>query len=243
MGIADRIKNKYLARLDELIQSGDTMPMSQHSTVTSANYLTGEKHYRHFNLASWPEFVEWRTSCIAVLDQVVPMSSLLRNTVNNFHALKNEPNKVQFAVAFLRSVKTEVQSGSLDSLTLQIEADVLSDYLSQAEGILKESTGELTHVPAAVLAGASLERSLRSICLRLEPPELVVNNKDGFLGMNALVDALKSRQVFNEVQAKQLRAWAAIRNSAAHGKFEDFTRHQVEQMIEGIATFIAQHGQ
>lgn len=243
MGIADRIKDKYLTRLNELIQAGDAIPEQQHSKISSSSYITGEKHYRHFNLASWPEFVEWRTSCIAILDQVVPISSLLRNTVNNLHALKNEPSKVQFVVAFLRSVRTEVQSGSLDSLALKIEVDVLSDYLSQAEGILKESTGELTHVPAAVLAGASLERSLRSICLCLEPPELVTNNKDGFLGMNALVDALKSRQVFNEVQAKQLRAWAAIRNSAAHGKFEDFTRHQVEQMIEGITAFIARHGQ
>jgi hypothetical protein len=178
-----------------------------------------------------------------VLDQVIPTSSLLRKTVDSFATLGNEPSKVQFAVAFLRSVKTEIQRGSLNSLTLQIEADVLFDYLSQAEGILKNSTGELTHVPAAVLAGASLERSLRSTCLRLEPPELVVNNKDGFFGLNALIDALKSRQVFNEVQAKQLRAWAAIRNSAAHGKFEDFTRHQVEQMIEGITAFITRHGQ
>jgi hypothetical protein len=70
-----------------------------------------------------------------------------------------------------------------------------------------------------------------------------VNDKDEFFGMNTLVDALKRRQVFNEVQAKQLRAWAAIRNSAAHGKFEEFTRHQVAQMIEGITAFIAQHGQ
>ena len=243
MGIANRLKDEYLTRLDELIQAGEAIPMRQHSKVTAANYLTGEKHYQHYDLASWPEFVEWRTSCIAVLDQVVPTSSLLRKTVDDFHTLGNEPSKVQFAVAFLRSVKTEVQNGSLDSLALQIEGAVLSDYLRQAEGILKESTGELTHVPAAVLAGASLERSLRTICSRLEPPEPVVNDKEGFLGMNALVDALKRRQVFNEVQAKQLRAWAAIRNSAAHGKFEEFTRHQVAQMIDGITAFTAQHGQ
>lgn len=243
MGIADRIKDKYLARLDELIQSGEVIPMRQHSKVTSLNFLTGEKHYRHYDLASWPEFVEWRTSCIAVLDQVVSTSSLLRKTVDKFHALGNEPSKVQFAVAFLRSVKTELQNGSLDSLALQIESAVLSDYLSQAESILKESTGELTYVPAAVLAGASLERSLRTICSRLEPSEPVVNDKEDFLGMNALIDVLKRRQVFNEVQAKQLRAWVAIRNSAAHGKFEEFSRHQVEQMLKGITAFIAQHGQ
>src|SRR6266480_317519 len=240
MGIADRMKDKCLARLDELIQSGEAIPMRQHSKITSSNYLTGETRYRHYDLASWPEFVEWRTSCTAVLDQIVPTASLLRKTVDQFHTLDNEPNKVQFAMAFLRSVKKEVENGSLDSLALQVESAVLSDYLGQAELILKETIGELTHVPAAVLAGASLERSLRTMCLCLEPPERVVNDKDGFLGMNALIDALKRRQVFNELQAKQLRAWAAIRNSAAHGKFEEFTRHQVEQMLEGIGAFLAQ---
>jgi len=47
MGIANRLKDKYLTRLDELIQAGEAIPMRQHSKVTSANYLTGEKHYRH----------------------------------------------------------------------------------------------------------------------------------------------------------------------------------------------------
>ena len=57
------------------------MPMKQHSRQTSYNVLSGESTYHHYNLASQPEFVEWRTSCIAVLDQVVPQGSLLRKTV------------------------------------------------------------------------------------------------------------------------------------------------------------------
>lgn len=242
MGITDRIKAKYIARLDELIQTGVAMPMEQHSQVTSANIRTGEKRYRHYDLAKWPEFVEWRTSCTAVLDQAVPASSLLRKTVDSFQELTNEPSKVQFAVSFLRSVKKEVESGSLDSLSLQVEVEVVADYLTQAEGILKDVGGESTHVPAAVLAGASLERSLRTLCVQLSPPEPILNGNDAPLGMSALVDALKRRAVVNELQAKQLRAWAAIRNSAAHGNFEEFTRHQVEQMLDGVTAFIAKHG-
>ena len=241
MGIADRIKAKYLGRLDELIMSGVGMPMEQHSKVTSTNFMTGTESYSQYKLASWPEFVEWRTSCTAVLDQAVPVTSLLRKTVDAFQTLTNEPSKVEFAVSFLRAVKTEVQNGSLDSLALQIEVEVVSDYLAQADGILKDVVGECTHVSAAVLAGASLERSLRTICSQLNPPESVVNNSAVFLGMSTLVDTLKRRAVINELQAKQLRAWVAIRNSAAHGKFEEFTRHQVEQMLEGISEFIAKY--
>lgn len=241
MGLVSRLKDKFLTDLDELIQAGEAIPVQQHLRVTAANFITGEEKRHHYNLASYPEFVEWRTSTIAILDQVIPASSLLRKTVDNFHTLNNEPSKVEFAVAFLRSVRKELARGSLDSLALQIEAAILTDYMTQASGLLAETKEESSHIPAAVLAGASLERSLRTLCQALEPPEPVTNERDGFLGMGALIDALKKRQAFNELQAKQLRAWTAIRNSAAHGKYDEFSRHQVEQMIEGIDAFLAQH--
>ena len=241
MSVAGRLKDKYIQRLDELIRIGSSIPMRQHSRITSANRITGEKRFQHYDLASWPEFIEWRTSCIAVLDQIVPGSSLLRKTVDKFDTLGSEPNKVEFAVAFLRSVRMEVDAGSLDSLALQVEATVLADYLAQAEGLIQESKEVLTYVPAAVLAGASLERGLRILCERLDPAEPVARQGGGFLGMGALIDTLKRRQVFNELQAKQLRAWTALRNSAAHGKQEEFSRHQVEQMVEGIGAFLSQH--
>ncbi len=243
MGLTGRLKDKYLSQIDDLIRSGEAIPMRQHSRIAASNYLTGEKHYRHYNLASFPEFVEWRTSCIAVLDQVVPTTSLLRKTVDALNTLNNEPSKVEFAVAFLRSVRKELERGSLDPLSMQIEAAVLTDYMAQASALFAENAQELTHIPAAVLAGASLERALRTLCEGLSPAEPVVNDRGDFLGMTALIDALKRRQLFNELQAKQLRAWGAIRNSAAHGKFEEFTRHQVEQMLSGVSEFLARHVQ
>ena len=241
MGLVGRLKEKFVAELDELIQAGEAIPIHQHTRVTPASFITGEEKLHHYNLASYPQFVEWRTSSIAILDQAVPVGSLLRKTVDGFHTLTNEPGEVQFAVSFLRAVRKELARGSLDSLALRIEATVLTDYMVQASALLAETKEEATHIPAAVLAGASLERSLRTLCQALEPPEPVTNERYGFLGMGALIEALKRRQTFNELQAKQLRAWAAIRNSAAHGKYDEFSRHQVEQMVEGIGVFLAQH--
>jgi hypothetical protein len=56
-----------------------------------------------------------------------------------------------------------------------------------------------------------------------------------------LIDALRKRKAFNEVMAKQLRAWAEIRNHAAHGRFEEFTSEQVKAMVAGISMFLAQN--
>lgn len=238
MAIAERVKAKYLARIDELIASGMGMPMKSHSRRTSFNMLSGETTYQQYNLASKPEFIEWRTSCIAVLDQVVSEASLLRKIVNDLHTLNNSPSEVEFLTGFLRSVRKELEAGSLDSLALQIEAEVLSDYLDQASAVLAGDRDEPNHIAAAVIAGASLERCLRTLCGALSPPEPTSNDKGAPLGMSALIDALKKRTVFNELQAKELRAWAALRNAAAHGQFADFNRQQVETMVVGVVRFI-----
>lgn len=217
------------------------MPMKQHSRQVSYNMLSGDSTYRHYNLASHPEFVEWRTSCIAVLDQVVPQSSLLRKTVDSLNGLGSKPSDVEFMVGFLRSVCKELESGSFDSLAMAIEAEILSDYLEQASVVLAGSQTEPNHIAAAVIAGSSLERCLRTLCLAHMPPEPIFSEKGAHLGMSVLIDSLKRRNTFNELQAKELRAWAAIRNAAAHGNFSEFKRAQVESMVTGILRFISEH--
>ena len=59
--------------------------------------------------------------------------------------------------------------------------------------------------------------------------------------LNPLIDPLKKAGVYNEMKAKQLRAWVDIRNHAAHGEFSESKRADVEQMIQGINTFLADY--
>jgi hypothetical protein len=175
------------------------------------------------------------------LDQVVPQSSLLRKTVDSLHTLSSEPTKIEFMTGFLRSVRKEVEAGSLDSLAMQIEAEVLSDYLEQASAVLVGARDEPNHIAAAVIAGASLERCLRTLCSAQSPVEPTVNDKGAHLGMSTLIDSLKRRGIFNELQAKELRTWATLRNHAAHGSFSEFTRVQVESMVTGVLRFVTEH--
>lgn len=108
--------------------------------------------------------------------------------------------------------------------------------------MLKEGvSGKYEHIPAAVLAGAVLEKNLKTICQQQNPPLAIVSEKGKPLMLNALIDALKKRSIFNEVVAKQLRAWVDIRNSAAHGEFENFTKEQVGLMLIGIQSFVSNY--
>lgn len=125
---------------------------------------------------------------------------------------------------------------------LKVEAEVAADYMGQAEGLLKEGQpGKFDYVPAGVLAGALLEKALRTLCDEQQPPVSIVNAKGELRTLNSLIDELKKAEVFNELKAKQLRSWADIRNAAAHGPFSDFGKADVAQMISGINNFLADY--
>ena len=78
---------------------------------------------------------------------------------------------MEWGISTLRAIKDDFDTGYLDNLLLQIEAEMAADYMGQAEELLKEgSSGRYDHVPAAVLAGAVLEKGLRKICDVQLPP-------------------------------------------------------------------------
>ena len=56
-----------------------------------------------------------------------------------------------------------------------------------------------------------------------------------------LLDDLKKTDIFTPVEVKQVETWLALRNSAAHGKNEEFSRADVASMIRGVTDFLAKH--
>lgn len=242
MKLPPNLKQRYLFRLAELIQKGERVPVKDSQVLSSTNSFSGEKKYHTVKHVDWPKFVEWRTACVTILDQVVPHASVHRKTVEIFGSLGNEPDKLQFGIAYLKAIREDIEADHLNDIAAEIEAEVTADYMGQAERLLAEGiSGQYDHVPAAVLAGAVLEKSLRTLCSQLSPPEPTAKDDGGWLRLNALIDALKKRGVYNELTAKQLRAWAAIRNDAAHGNFNEFDRTQVESMVKGIGVFLSQN--
>jgi hypothetical protein len=238
-----KTKQKYLNRIGELIEKGQQIPISHKTIQGRTNRFTGDVGpSTHVTNVGWPQFVEWRTNCVTLLDNIIPANSIHRSTVDHFRTLANKPDALEFGISFLKSIQNDLENEFLGNLYMEIEAELSADYLGQAEFLLTEGTsGKHEHIPAAVLAGAVLEKNLKTLCQQQTPPIDIVNDKGKSLMLNALIDSLKKRNVFNEVQAKQLRAWADIRNSAAHGDFEDFTKDQVAIMLNGIQNFISNY--
>lgn len=85
---------------------------------------------------------------------------------------------------------------------------------------------------AAVIGGVVLETTLRDICLQ---NNLALGKLDK---MNA---DLAKAGIYNKLQQKKITALADIRNSAAHGKSEEFSNDDVTMMIRDIEKFLIVH--
>ncbi|TNJ39788.1 DUF4145 domain-containing protein [Chlorobaculum thiosulfatiphilum] len=122
----------------------------------------------------------------------------------------------------------DYKGGYLTSIKNLIQADVFDSELDQANGLLSNGY----KLAAAVIAGVVLETSLRDLCNKESLP---IGKLDK---MNA---DLAKAGIYNKLQQKRITALADIRNSAAHGKPEEFTESDVETMIRDIEQFLATH--
>ena len=49
---------------------------------------------------------------------------------------------------------------------------------------------------------------------------------------------LRKRGVYNQLQQKIITGWLGIRNSAAHGSYEDYQKEQVLDLITQLSNFL-----
>ena len=245
------LKEKLAARLNELLIEADairqTIKLRIGRTVPIETWMgtpIGEQKQPDYEVFDHEHCLTWMTKCTTLLCQVIPPDN--PNHDRLLRAFKDAGNATPAVfrnlAARLKGIKDDFDCGFLDGFAAIIEASVAGDYMGQAEHLLAEGqTGQYDHVPAAVLAGAVLERALRSMCDQQTPPIPVESSVGKTKMLNTLIDDLKKAGVYNETRANQLRAWAAIRNHAAHGEFDQFDRKQVQGMMSGVKDFLIDH--
>jgi hypothetical protein len=246
MKLPDAILAKTLARFNSLVSEGrnildtaEDVPPTTHRNWATGGHAQIRSGYKKLDSE---KFIEWRTKAATLLALVVPKRHVHWAAVESLTKLSASYEGLQETVSLLRGVRDDLDKGFLDDLPTAIEAEIASDYMGQAEHLFAEGQrGKFDHVPAAVLAGAVLEKALRTLCDQQLPPIPLKTNNGDFKTLCPLIDELKKAGVFNEAKAKQLRAWAALRNLAAHGEFNQFKRTDVEGMISGINSFLADH--
>jgi hypothetical protein len=123
------------------------------------------------------------------------------------------------------AAKDDYAKGYLTSIRNLVQAEVFDNELEQATELLNGSY----KLPAAVVAGVVLETTLRQMCI----DKGIVQGK-----LNKMNDDLARVGAYNSLVQKRITALAAIRNSAAHGKPDEFSEKDVADMISQVRNFV-----
>lgn len=128
--------------------------------------------------------------------------------------------------AVLLAAKEDYEGGYLNELKLLVQSEVFDSELEQASELLASG-----YIPAAALtAGIVLEAGLREMCVDRALP---IGKLDK---MNA---DLAKAGAYNKLVQKQITALADIRNNAAHGHYDQFSKDDVSSMIKDVQRILA----
>jgi hypothetical protein len=106
----------------------------------------------------------WKSKAVTLLSGVIT-SGPHHTSITQLNLLDVPIDVLAIGLPLLRGIRDDFDKGFLVDLGIMVEAEIASDYMGQAESLMNEGqSGKFDHVPAAVLAGAVLERSLRTLC-------------------------------------------------------------------------------
>jgi hypothetical protein len=140
-------------------------------------------------------------------------------------------------VSTLENFQSYIEAGlaGARSPEWQAKIDVVSDLLEQAHSLLEN---KLVH-PAApiVLMGATLEEFLRTWT-----ENLALSMGGRKPSIDSYAQVLMAEGLLNKQDIKDITAWGGLRNSAAHGKWEEVSdKARAGLMLEGVNLFMRKY--
>ena len=153
----------------------------------------------------------------------------------NSQAKRSEPYCAQVGRGILSAAREELAGGWLTTTKGLVSAEIFSDFLEMAQHLLDEGYQD----PAAVMAGSVLEEHLRQLCQKHDiPTETTKQGRPHPKKAEALNADLAKKQVYNKLDQKNVTAWLDLRNKAAHGKYQEYTKEQVSLMLQSLSDFL-----
>ena len=195
--------------------------------IEKSKYL--DKEFHKYELLDKTLYLPWKVQVLDIFNKLLSQDSTyyeefikLDKMMYNDVYLNDFQNIKSIFIAF----KNDYEKGYLSSIETLIQAEVFETQLEQSQELLDSNY----ILASAVIAGIVLETGMREICTRenIEHGKLDKMNAD-----------LAKKGIYNKLQQKRITALADIRNSAAHGKKDEFTKDDVANMIREVAQFLA----
>ncbi len=211
----------YIRRSEELIGQG----WSVFHTMTKTQW--GQR-------VDSGEFLGFRSACLSFLYNLFGKEHPYYKDFDE-NVKTNTPSETKQGIGILDAVKNELEGGWLRTAKGLISSEIFSDFIEMSSHLLEEGYKD----PAAVIAGGVLEKHIRNLC---DKHQIETHHEKGGKHIpkkaSILSAELSKYQVINKLDEKAIIAWLDLRNKAAHGKYEEYTKEQVELLIQSIINFM-----
>lgn len=181
--------------------------------------------------ASGKEVAQWSSFAKTVLIDVFGSSSTYYRDFIEHLGDARTWERVGMAHAVTLSARDDFANWGCAKVQQLVEAEVFDDFLEQAEHLLANGYFQA----AAVVAGCVLEDALRKLCAK---HQISLPDKPKLDTMNA---ELAKKGAYDKLVQKRVTAETDLRNKAAHGEWDKFTKADVEAMIPFVRRFLSDH--
>jgi hypothetical protein len=211
-----------IAQLDALIDEAE--PRIDRSDVVYGDHLDGAEHEARAMLARMD----------AAVARVTPTGSTYREQARQIIGREEaDARKVAWMLGVVQAVRADFEAGYLSTLRELVHADVFSDFLDMASDLQANDYKDA----AAVIAGSVLEEHLRKLA---DTHDVAATKPDGRPVKADLLNAeLTKAGAYDGLVQKQVTAWLDLRNKAAHGRYGEYDKAQVDALIRGVLDFAA----
>lgn len=216
------MSTKIIQQIDDVItQYREARKISKYDDCSD---LTDEKKAVLFNLMS------------STVRQFSPPGSQYEKNLNDMLDKSFSTNSyyVPYLAGMLLALKQAYEKGYLHTVEELIHADLFSDFFEMAEYLLSEGYKD----PSAVIAGSVLEEHLRKLCIK---NGITVETSGRPKKADSLNSELAAKAVYSKLDQKSVTAWLGLRNKAAHGKYSEYNKGQVDFMIKSVREFLSRN--
>lgn len=134
-------------------------------------------------------------------------------------------------VGILRALRDDLEAGWMSHIEELLHADTFDDFLEMATELLEKGYKDA----AAVVAGSVLESHLRLLAEKSGIAVMAGKHRKKVDTLNA--DLVKA-ETYSKLKQKEITSHLGIRNSAAHGEYDEYEPSEVARMIDAIRDFI-----
>ena len=197
---------------------------------------------RHPTYMALEEIEEFMTRSLAAIERITTPNSVyyLRARRAVIAKTLTEDEKLTLIMGVIRGLHSDVNNKFTQRARTIIRGEVFDDFLEMAKHLSDEGYKDA----AAVIAGSSLESQLRQLSIN-HGLDIEIQTKSGTRPAKAdLLNAnLAKSKIYSVLDQKSVVAWLELRNSAAHGNYNEYTEQEVSIMIDGVRNFIARNPQ